>query len=334
MNKKLNKYLGYVFFKQKENDSFEIIKIIDINGDNVVIKDLDTGKVNTTAFESLKGYTPIEPMGFVSFAKVRTGDYNDIIVSLYRLLDIKLDMNEPFAICRQSVNDFFYDMIRNENEGIAGICCSRENCPVGIPYESLAYCDDVIDFKIVNFYLTDTVEDVLSCINTKVYDRVLEKLYTEHMKAVNPAYIKSSDKQQSHRGWCRTLKKLLVENNFISDMDTLRGITSVDFPIKDYIVVEKCEDVDVTFINDELKTFFSIVYKIGINNAIAIEFDYDIDLAEFNNSRYFIIRDSENKTYIIQYTCEKEYREEELKEKANKLSGIDKLRLSFYNKYK
>ena len=334
---KLNKYLGYIFFKAIDENSAKIIKIIDIDDkkENIVTKNLDTDEVETIKFNDITGYTPINPYGFVSFAKVELEGISDVIVSLYRMLDIKIGVNEPYAICRQSVNDFFYDLINNKNEGIAGVSCTRENCPEGIPYESLAYCDNLESFKIVNFYLTDTLDDILSCINTKKYDNTLEKLYTTHMNSVNPAYDKSKDNNTSHQGWCRNLKTLLTENNFINDIDTMRNVTAVDFVIADNLDIKKSSDeLDVPYINENLTVFFSNVFRLGIKDAIAIEYDFDIDLAEFNNTKYFLVRDKANKTYIIQYTLNAEYRQDELYTKATTLSGIDKLRLAFYEKYK
>ena len=333
---KLNKYLGYIFFKAIDENSVKIIRIIDIdnNKENIVIKNLDNGNIENLKFTDISGYTPINPYGFVSFAKIEIDGSEDVIVSLYRLLDIKLDINEPYAICRQSVNDFFYDLINNKNEGIAGVSCTRENCPEGIPYESLAYCDKLDSVKIVNFYLTDTLDDILSCINTKKYDNTLEKLYNIHMSSVNPAYDKSTDKNKSHNGWCRNLKTLLTENNFINDIDTMRNVTAVDFKINDNINIKKSSDgLEVPYLDETAIVFFSNVFKLGIKDAIAIEYDFDIDLAEFNNTKYFLVRDNDNKTYVIQYTLNAEYRQDELYNKANTLSGIDKLRLAFYEKY-
>ena len=80
--------------------------------------------------------------------------------------------------------------------------------------------------------------------------------------------------------------------------------------------------------------FIATTFKINIkNNALAVKFDVDIDLADFSNNNYVLIRDIDNITYIISYVVEGEYREQELEEESNKLSGTDLLRLQFYNKY-
>ena len=344
-DKKLSKYLGYKFFKNIEgSDKVDLIRVTRIfdEDDKCKVKDCDTGEERFTTLEDLKGYTPLEPTGFITFAKVGIHDETiktlmnyDIIVSLYRLIDVKLNINEPYAICRQSINDFFYTMMSgNPYKEYVGVCASRENCPSEIPYYYMAACDEVYNFNIVHFYLTDTINDMLSMIDTTVYDKVLEKLYQAHMKATNPAYIPDNDKRLSHFGWCRSLKTLLEENNVQTDMDTLRNVSSIDFNIMDYVEIKDEDGLEVYYANKELRDFISNTFKINIKDkCIIIKFDVDIDLSEFSNTNYVLIRDNQNNTYIISYILDGEYRESELVKDDAELSVSDKLRLSFYDKY-
>lgn len=337
----LSKYVGYIFFHQKEDSKeVEVVRLIKIDDFNnkVTIKNIETGKKRTMLYELLKGWTPLEPTGFISFAIVSsntsTGKVDDVIVSLYRMIDIKLDINEPYAICRQGVNDFFYDIIKNSNMNMVGVSCSKENCPQGIPYQSLAFCDEVVDFNIVNFYITDTIKDVLECLDTRKYDQTLNNLYVDHMKSKFALYNEAIDTKPSDCGWCRKLTTLLEDNNFILDMDTLRNIYSIDTDVSEHLDVQTtAADVEISYVDEDLKVFLSNIFRLAIKDAIAIEFDFDIDLSEFNNTNYTLIRDKNDKTYIISYTIDGEYREEELKEKVESLSNIDKIRLGYINKY-
>ena len=344
-DKKISKYLGYKFFKNKEGSDTDVnlVRITGISDYNneITITDLDTNKSSKVKFEDLKSYTPLEPVGFVSFSKVGMKDKNgrmnkDIIVSLYRMLDIKLNINEPYAICRQSINDFFYAIIApNPDHELAGVCCSRENCPEGMPYYAMAACDEVEDFTIVNFYLDDTILNLLDFINKDKYDKVLNALYVDHMRSLNPAYSVKGDQRKSHDGWCRNLEMLLTENNVQTDMDAMRNITSVDFDVEEYLdkKVEK-DDIEVNYLKPELLKFISNTFRINIKpNAMALKFDVDIDLGDFNNINYVLIRDNKNNTYVISYVLDGEFREAELIDEENTLSGIDKLRIQFYNKY-
>ena len=339
-DKKISKYLGYKFFINKSENEVELLRIIKISTYNniVTVRDEDTKSTREIKFDDLKSYTPLEPVGFVSFAKVGLYDENkrlnfDVIVSLYRLLDVKMNINEPYAICRQSINDFFYDYINNNPEvPLAGVSCSRDDCPVNLPYYILAACDEVIDFTMVHFYLDDTVDDLLEFINTSKYDKVLNGLFIDHMRAINPIYNVSGEKRKSHEGWCRDLKTLLLENNFQNDMDTMRNVSSVDFAIDEYLDTKVEKDIEVSYLKPELLKFISNTFKINIKpNAIAIKFDVDVDLGEFNNLNYVLIRDNKHNTYIISYVVDGEFRESDLVEEE--LSGLEKMHMRFYNKY-
>ena len=339
-DKKINKYLGYKFFINKSENEVELLRLTKISTYNniVTVRDEDTNKTREIKFEDLKSYTPLEPTGFVSFSKVGIYDENkrlnfDVIVSIYRLLDIKLNMNEPYAICRQSINDFFYDYINNNpDRQLVGVSCSRDDCPTNLPYYMLAACDEVTDFVIVNFYLDDTVDDLLEFINTTKFDKVLNALFIDHMRSINPLYNVSGEKRKSHDGWCRDLKTLLMENNFQHDMDTMRNISSVDFAIDDYLDIKIEKDIEVAYLKPELLKFISNTFRINIKpNAIAIKFGVDVDLGEFNNMNYVLLRDKNHNTYIISYVLDGEFRESELIEEE--LSGVERLRMRFYDKY-
>ena len=347
-NKNIKKYLGYKFYKMKEDssDEVELIRIININdfNDKVIVKDLDTNETKKLLIDSLKGYTPLEPTGFVIFSKIGMKDIGisydtDVLITLYRLFDIKMRIFEPYAICRQGVADFFYSMISNNPDiDLAGISCSREDCPANVRYDELAACDKVFEQITVNFYLDDTIDDLLECINTQVFDDVLERTYEQHMLSLNPLYNKEGDKNISKHGWCRNLKTLLIDNNFQNDMDTMRNITAVDFKISDHlknkIVQSNGEELSIDYLDDDLLKFIANTFRINIkDNAIAIKFDVDVDLSDFNNNNYLLLRDTDNITYIISYVVDGEYREQELVEENSKLSATDLLRIQFYNKY-
>ena len=192
-------------------------------------------------------------------------------------------------------------------------------------------CDDVIRNDMVNFYLDDTIDDILDCISTEPYDRVLRKLFKDHLAAGGrgEAEIKNF-KYPSSDGWCRDLKTLLTENNFIADIDATRNTTALQFDLKEFLNKEGDE---VYSFNPVMLDFFNYIYKINATKTMVVKYDYDINLGEFNNSNYIFFRDSCNVTWVVVYTCEGEYIEKDLEEKFNELGVADKLRLAFYDKY-
>lgn len=347
-SKIINKYLGYKFFKELEDGTFEIIKLIKIFPFNnkVRIINIESNVKKTIGFELLKGYTPLEPYGFVSFNKVIMYDKNgkennDIMIMLYRLLDVKMDMNVPYAICRQSVTDFFYNIISNDpDHEMVGVSVTMENCPTNVPYKVLAGCDGIEKSEIVNFYLNDTIDDILSCIDQEYYNSTLEELFNYHIKATNKFFMQN---KSSVDGWCKDISTLLKENNFITDMDSLRNITAVDFNLSDHIftsdktvrVLEDGEtkDINIDKLDKEFSMFFSNTFKINITDTSVIKYNYDINLADFNNSNYILIRDNTDTLYIIVYLTSGEYLEKDLEVDQTKTDVTTRLRLAFYDKY-
>ena len=339
-NKDINKYRGYVFYKVDENDSVELLRIVDIEefNDKVVVKK-ENGITKTMTIGALSKYTPLEPTGFIMFTRVTVNGQDgipadDIIASVYRLIDVKMDINEPYAICRQNVTDFFYSLIStDEDHEQVGVSCSRDTCPGNIPYHVLACCDSVLNSTMVNFYLNDTLEDILQCINPKelsAINSLLEENYITHMRSNNPMYMSRFDENMSDKGWCRNLHQLLFENNFITDLDTMRNITSLDFDLSKYL---KEEDTDVYSFNEIMLLFFNDTFKINATTTMVIKYDFDINLGDFNNSHYTLLRDNTNTVYVVVYTSQGEYLEKDLEAEYNRLGVSDRLRLAYFNKY-
>lgn len=337
------KYLGYKLYKENEDGSLYIIRILNIDTvtDRIYIKDLNTLEKSFIPYSKFKqGLTPLIPMGIISFSRVSTntpnGDrQNDVIIALHRMIDIEMgnatnnsDLKLPYAICRQAVNDFFYTIIKNSNEDLYGVSTTREECPTNIPYHLLMGCDDVMGSDVVNYYIDDTLDDILECIDTRIYDAILNSLLQDHIKATKQFMKKDNE---SVDGWCRSLRKLLIENNFVNDFDTARNITAVDFEIKDYL--QSKEEENILELNHDTLLFLNISFKINAVDTYVIKYDLDIAISDFNNTNYILLRDSTNALYIIVYKCQGEYLENELIAEANKLDVTTRLRLAYYNKY-
>lgn len=332
-----NKYLGYKFFKEKEDGSFDILRICEILKDKNsvrVITENNTKSVMTIEDLS-KEYTPLEPFGIMSFNIVSLGNTKDkskdVMVMMYKLTDLKLGIEDPFAICRQSINDFFADLLCNNpltENNLVGVCCSRENCPTGIKFNILAACDDLISMNVVNIYRGDTLKDIMQCVPIlKEMDNTLNKLFITNCKAEN---VKGTEFLTSHNGWCKDLKTLFKENNAQGCLDEMMGITDVDFNLSNYF--DK-RDSGVYELNRVALLFFDEIFKVRAVQTRVIEYNYSIDLAKFNNTNYVFLRDNTNKVYLIVYLVDGEFLESELQEEINKLDITEKLRLSYYNKY-
>lgn len=343
---KFLKYNGYKFFKyDKETDSVEIVRIVGMKefNEKFNVKDEDTGKIKIMSYGVLKKeYTPLQPRGFIMFINVWLDSASgkksdDIIVAAYDMNHLKIFNDQiPYVVCRQSVNDIFYDVIRtDENREMVGCCISKDTIPTNFMMSELLTCSGVYNSQIVNYYIDDTVESVLGCLEINQFDNTLEKLFKEHMllkNSNNPLFDFNSCKIQQDSGWCRNLSTLLHENNFITDLDAMRNIQALDFDLSEFIISQSEED-QLDQLSEEVVLWLSKTYRIPVKTAMIIKYDYDIDLAEFDNTVYMLFRDSVNNTYIVVYVCEGEFLEAELEEKYKEVSPSDKIRLAFYNKY-
>lgn len=335
-DKRYKKYLGYKFYKINDDDSVNMIRIIRVSDYNnqVTIRHMDTNEEEKLNITSLKGYTPLEPFGTVSFADVGIEDTDhkmdkDVIISMYKLLDLKLDFNIPYAICRQSINDFFAANLYPDQE-IAGVCASRDNFPAGEDFRIMEVASTIYKYEMANIYYEDTLDTILDCINTKPYDNTLRDLQNRYIDSHG---LLNRNHKNSIHGWCKDLKSLLIDNNFMTDLDEMRGIQAVDFNIAEHLVDDKIGDTDIKKFDPEVLEFFRVTFRVPAVSTIVIDYDHDINMADFNNTNYIKMRDNTDKLYIVAYKNQGEYLDKELEEWKNKPNISDQIKLAFYNKY-
>lgn len=334
------KYQGYKFYKVNEDDQVDIVRIVSLYKDSpdvLVKREGESNSFKMDINDLAEKYTPLTPKGFITLNQVVIRDANgqncpDVIVAMYDMIHVRMGERQPAAVCRQSINDFFYHLLMTDpNKTIAGVSVSQENCPANINYDVMMACDGVIRSDMVNFYLDDTIDTILDAVDTTPYDNVLHKLFKDHLasKGYGESSIKNF-KYPSVDGWCRNVKALLVDNNFISDIDSMRHTTALNFDLKEFLVEV---DKEVYEFNSVMLDFFNYIYKLNVTKTMVVPYGYDINLGEFNNSNYIFMRDSESVTWVVVYTSEGEYIEKDLVDEFNKLGVADKLRLSFYDKY-
>lgn len=340
---KITGMLGYKLFKELEDDTIDLVRIIDIfknkNKDipELMIKNEGTGEIKKISGSELKGYTPLEPDGLITFniVKIATGEntfVKDVIVTASKILNIKIGDTLPYAICRQNITDVFYNLlVKDEDDMIVGLSVNRDTCPANFDYGIMLACDEIIYTDSVNIYRTDILEDVLKMVKNVKFDSVLSSLYNKHIEYVQDPNLQF---KKEHKGWVKDLKTLLKENNFQEDINQMLGITSINPIIENHSVVKQLPDGEkYTSLSDAMINWLSSIFKINIDNITVIEYGHDINLAEFNNARYFIFRDGVNKLYLAVYTTNGEYHETDLEAKSNEKDFSDEFRINFYNKY-
>lgn len=341
----LQKMVGQKIFKQLDDGSYSILRIVYVRKyvdggtpSEITVRDEKTKENKKVRLDSLKGYSPLEPDGIITFAIVTVRDENnkihkDVIVTGSKYLNLKYGDKMPFCVCRQSITDFFYNLIcKGEDDMLVGLSVNQNDCPSNFDFRVTLACESIEYSDYINFYRNDTLEEIFTLFNTNKYDKVLSDLFNEYM-------IASGNTQDlfknSSGGWCNDLKTLLYQNNFQNDLNEMLGITDVEFALDNFIIEDKLPSSGETYhtITKELKYWLSSIYKLNFNNVSIIEYNHDINLGEFNNTRYLLLRDSNKKLYLLVYTLNGEYKEADLKALDLDASKIDQFRIKFYNKY-
>lgn len=339
---RLQSMIGYKFFKENK-DSINMLRLVHVkkykNGNpaQVTVKDEATGEIKKIDVKDLKGYTPLEPDGIITFNIAYIDDnkerIKDVIVTIIKFLNVKIGDKVPFAVCRQNITDIFYNLLcKDESEMIAGLSVNQNNCPTNFDFRKMLICDGIEYTDFINFYRMDTLEDIYSMIKESKFDNILKVNFETFSRANN---IPEMLFKKHYKGWCSNLRTLLKENNFQSDINEMLGITDVGFDISKYIIVKTLptDNSEYTSITKELQDWLCHIYKINIKEITVLKYGHDINLADFNNSRYFILRDNTNNLYLFVYTLDGEYHELDLQNKSDKKDFSTEFRINFYNKY-
>lgn len=320
--------LGSKFYKaNKETGKIEVIRVVGVKSTNEC-KCIEEGKdpFFLSADDILAHYTKLINDGVIVFAIVETMSDEqagvmtpDVVVMGYTKERFEAG-EEPDVICRQNIIDIFqaiyaasYNKKENRDKEIVGTCVTRSSVPKNMNMEMLSQCDKVNFVVTYNTYIQDNINtfiDMLKGKRLKKFDEVLEKCMLEYMN-----YHKIPDLGQKHiNGHCRSLEVLLKNNNFGYDWDSLFGITPVKFAIDDNVLVHNSFNDGISYdsFNSETINIFSKIFQLKINKTIVVEYDHDIDLSEFEEGTYFLIRDINMKLFVVRYTTEGHYIESEL----------------------
>lgn len=340
---KAKNILGFKLFKE-DQDGIHMIRIVKVKESSqdefstLTIKDYDTDELSKVKIKDLEGYTPLEPDAVLTASVVNLHDNNgelvkDVVVTANKYIYLKVKAL-PYAVCRQNVIDVFNELfLTSEENNIVGLSINKDNCPAGFDFQIMFAADEIEKHVFVNFYRTDTLEDIIEMVPLHSFNEVLFELYQEHCN-----YKKDPKAFMAHEddGWCDNLELLLKVNNFQYDLDQMLGITPLDFDIEPYIIYKPIpgnESEEYGCLREDIKAWLSSIYKININEANIIEYDHDINLADYNNSAYFLFRDINNKVYLVVYTVDGEYLESDLEAKEKELDFSTKFKIKFYNKY-
>lgn len=300
-------------------DEIRVIRVK--NGTEIEILDKDGNTIIETPFYISKNkYVELIPVGYLSLSIVTntTPDgisFDDVLVAVYNMEDVFNHKSTPKVICRQNINDIFYSQYQSNGTEYSGVSVSDITCPAHLSMEQVLQCDGVSYNYSTHFYLEDNLDLLLSYINTKKFDKVLYTLYLDYAKEYKIFINKSIDYEKEYistMGHCSNLKTLLKDNNFEYDFDSAFGISKINIIINEHLITLNDEVLgEYQTLDDGIISMISHIFKKVISNVIVIEYFNDIDISEIKGN-FYLIRDDENKLYIISYTESGEYRETDL----------------------
>lgn len=294
-----NLLLGTKYYRY-EGDDIKLIRVMKFYSETEVkVFEDDTKETKKITIKDLEEqYIRLNPHAVINFciAKLRDG-LDDVIVTVHKMSDLMSNEPTPYCVCRQNITDIFANQIQLSNKMYVGCCMSLETCPPDIDYRIMIACDGMHKCVNVCAYMDDSLDSILEFIKVKEFNNTLESLFIDHVNAVvknDPTLAMMKErilKLESYDGYCKTLKLLLEQNNFMYDFYRAFNI----IPIDEEVIYN--EEGAVT---DNIVEIISNLYEVNIVSTLCMKYWYDIDLENINND-YVLIMDKNNKLFVVAY---------------------------------
>lgn len=321
---------GCKYFR-KINDKVETVRIVGIQGSNVVkLKRSDNSIVKVDFDKEIvqKDYNKLRPdfMVTISIVDVEIGEnksMSDVVIMIYKMQENSSVITSPDIVCRQNVRDIFADFILangNPDMMYAGMSMSTESCPVDYDFNALLIASKLLYTSVVYGYKDDDIRDLIKMVNVSKYDKVLDALYSERLKNVRIEFPdKEIDETKSLFGWSKNLMMLVEDNNVQFDINSIFKITEITTEI-DYI---KTEDGDA-ILTPYFIELLSNAVQINISSAFVIPYTREIDINNISES-YLYIKDINKKMWIVIYESAGDFvpKDAEIKDVIDKMKTLN-----------
>lgn len=270
------------YYKHSTNDNLNL-RVVRIKNENTFnCKRNDGQLVKISKQQLLNNYIRIVPHGTLFVSIVDMGDkLHDVVVSLFRMSDLKdKSITEPWCVCRQHISDIFSEtMNQNPYLKYSGISLSQNTLLKGQKFQDVLACNGILENRKYSVYLNDTIEDLLFLIDKNYMKRLNDSLE-------NLEHIMNDD---THTGYVKTLKELLINNDFMYDFLDGFGVQRVSFPITepDGAELEPLHRYEVEKITScEMLKTYTIPYSFNINTH---EIKRSCQMVSDTNNNIFII---------------------------------------------
>lgn len=280
--KKLTK-IGCKYYKYDDYNNLVIIRLLRIkNKDCYIVRD-SNNNILRLKLEEFKQYTELESHGIIVICSTGTmmldgQPYEDIMVLFFGREQIEANDGFPYIICRHNVFDFLaVNFVSRLEDTPYGLCLSRDTCPANVPFKNLLMCGNILKSDTINIYMDDTLDSILSVINTVNYNDKLKRISSQSRN-----YLKLN-----------TLRDFLIYNDFMEEIRKFYKIHKVNFEIKnDYL-----NDIEIQLVNGNTTKI-----PHGILNKV-VEYDYSINLDKIDVD-YLLLLDSADKLFIVGFDKE------------------------------
>ena len=280
-------HTGSKFYRFEEgSEKPEVIRIRNVDYEKNIVKYTDSNnkKCKMSYHELTTNYKMLAPDGLISISIVEVEQNPDVIVALKPFPKTEADWknmnNLPYAICRQMVTDFFAlgSSVSDENDIIFGVSTSQDTCPANIDFNLMLACTNLEFTKMIAIYLDDTLDLILSLFDNTRFDKVFEVL---------------SERYSSVKGVVKSLKDLLVENNFMYDFRKCFKILEIPFEVDEES--EGLNEANINYLMSEL--------KVNIIETYVVRYDRTIDTSKIKRDYVLVssAQENHNKIYLVGY---------------------------------
>ena len=255
------------------NGNDKVMRVVALNNDGKALE-LNGEFIGLTAEDAAELFVKITTKaGKISLDITASGTTVTITFS-----GSKQDYSEMSKSVVNKVNKFF-----DENGIIAGAKSQIEELKESVKRLKPTASD--VDTKTLDELFTQY--DNIANLVSKVIPDNMASFYAKYDE-LNAEYLKKEARESNiYGGYCRTLKDLLIDNEFMYDFRRCFGVSS--FPILNRFPTELLVSDDERM--DNLKQDFHSVdecyidqlskeYGFWLNNAQAIIYDHDIDLKD------------------------------------------------------
>lgn len=322
----INTELGKIYSKyNKEEDKFDMYRVaniveteeikyllLPIDDKNYHFYDDEVGCkiMNEEDYKKFKSeYDLLKSEGIVSLSNIvsiknESREIKDILL-IYFPNNKKTqvpDINEPYVIARQGINNIFAEMCGELDK--VGISVSLDSLPSGYALSDFIANEEVKSSRLTHVYKTDDAFDLDMLLNTEDSDEIFKELFDQrvfYLSNVNPDFKEDNytDDNLCLDGYCNTLYRFLIESGFVEDIKNCMGITIVDFDMEE----------NKPLSTDDKLVLISLYGGIKINKAVPLEFSYEINLNAIKMKYLLVstikginILNERSELYIIPYT--------------------------------